>query len=903
MRMKSIPMLCVIVLMLTLTTTGVSTASAPTRFYVDPPEIVNPALGIGDSFSVDLNVENVTELYGWNCNLTFRPDVLQVWVETLAFSTWMQTESGGAVYPLITVDNTAGFVFLGQIVSPFPPPPHGATGDGTLVTVTFNVTSVGASYLDLTDSKLNTYISGNNVPIPHTAEDGFFDNRTGNAQPVASFSVDPLVANVSDTKEFNASASYDPDGWLVSYHWDYGDGTSEIYVGNPSGGGNWTAETAHVYSHAGNFTVTLTVTDNDDATDTETANVTVVGHDVAVITVTSSHVTVMKGVQVTVNVTVTNLGSYTETFNVTAYYNETAIETQEVANMPSQTEEICTFLWDTAGADFGEYVLKANATTVEEECDTKNNEYIDGIVTIASTNIVDYTIVIGGFTFHVIVESNSTSSNFKFNQTEKTISFNVEGQTNTTGFCNITIPADFLGGPYTTLFDYLPVSPPTQEITNGTHTFIYFTYNHSAHTIKIIGQTVATPPIAIFTCSTTYIIANTPVTFNATDSNDPDGTIESYQWDFGDSNLTIVTEPILKHAYKAADIYTVTLTITDNKQLTNFTQTQITVIDYPRTDFSYSPTTPLVYENVTFDASASEPNGGSIMSYQWDFGDDTADNGETVTHAYSEVGNYEVVLNTTDSEGLWNTKTKTVNVYIHNIAVTDLTSPNTIKIGQQISLNITVVNKGNFTETLNVTVCYDDTSIETQSVTNLVPGASETITAVWNTTGVNPGTYTIKAIADTVFGENETDDNIFMSDTVVIQKLDSQLSISVSPSTTTVGSTVTINGTITPILQGVNITISHRLVGEQTWNALTTTTTNEKGAYTHNWNPENAGTYEIKANWQGDTNTLSSESTTQTIKVQELESTPLFFYVAGALVISAIIAMLFYFLKIRKAKQ
>jgi PKD repeat protein len=269
MRMKSIPMLCVIVLMLTLTTTGVSTASAPTRFYVDPPEIVNPALGIGDSFSVDLNVENVTELYGWNCNLTFRPDVLQVWVETLAFSTWMQTESGGAVYPLITVDNTAGFVFLGQIVSPFPPPPHGATGDGTLVTVTFNVTSVGASYLDLTSSKLNTKISGNNVPIPHTAEDGLFDNRIEILPPVAKISA-PTSGVVGELLTFDASESNDTadNGWIVSYEWDFSLGhafnveaTGEILT--------------HSFGSKGTYTVGLRVTDNDGLTDTTTVSVTI----------------------------------------------------------------------------------------------------------------------------------------------------------------------------------------------------------------------------------------------------------------------------------------------------------------------------------------------------------------------------------------------------------------------------------------------------------------------------------------------------------------------------------------------------------------------------------------------------------------------------------------------------
>jgi len=63
---------------------------------------------------------------------------------------------------------------------------------------------------------------------------------------------------------FDASGSYDPDGSIVKYIWDFGDGAS--------GTGKIVA---HTYSRAGTYTVRLTVQDDRGATDTATATVRV----------------------------------------------------------------------------------------------------------------------------------------------------------------------------------------------------------------------------------------------------------------------------------------------------------------------------------------------------------------------------------------------------------------------------------------------------------------------------------------------------------------------------------------------------------------------------------------------------------------------------------------------------
>jgi len=104
-----------------------------------------------------------------------------------------------------------------------------------------------------------------------------------------------------------------------------------------------------------------------------------------------------------------------------------------------------------------------------------------------------FSIVWGEETFIVPVESNSTVSNFAFSQPDKEISFYVTGDVDTIGFCNVTIPKALLyGEPWTVLIDGASVSPTITE--NATHTFLYFTYTHSTHTIQIIGTWVIGPP-------------------------------------------------------------------------------------------------------------------------------------------------------------------------------------------------------------------------------------------------------------------------------------------------------------------------------------------------------------------------------------------------------------------------
>jgi PKD repeat protein len=86
----------------------------------------------------------------------------------------------------------------------------------------------------------------------------------GNQPPVAEAN-GPYSGKRNVPITFSSMNSTDPDGNIVSYSWDFGDGTPPSNLPNPS----------HIYTSTGNFTAVLTVTDNNSATDADVAVVTV----------------------------------------------------------------------------------------------------------------------------------------------------------------------------------------------------------------------------------------------------------------------------------------------------------------------------------------------------------------------------------------------------------------------------------------------------------------------------------------------------------------------------------------------------------------------------------------------------------------------------------------------------
>lgn len=154
---------------------SVAVASPDTTVYLEP---ATSAWLPNTVFNITVSVGDVSELYGWQLNLTFNSAVLEA-IEFYEgpFLKEAALAQGGDTYELpTTLNNTAGWVFAGRAFST--PLDQGASGSGVLAYVTFNATVEGTSslrfYAPGIDTFLNTMNPDTQLPerISFTPVDG-----------------------------------------------------------------------------------------------------------------------------------------------------------------------------------------------------------------------------------------------------------------------------------------------------------------------------------------------------------------------------------------------------------------------------------------------------------------------------------------------------------------------------------------------------------------------------------------------------------------------------------------------------------------------------------------------------------------------------------------------------------
>ena len=100
----------------------------------------------------------------------------------------------------------------------------------------------------------------------------------------------------------------------------------------------------------------------------------------------------------------------------------------------------------------------------------------------------------------------------------------------------------------------------------------------------------------------------------------------------------------------------------------------------------------------------------------------------------------------------------------HDITITRVTAlPSIVTQGEAVSINVTVMNVGEYDETFDVTVYYDSEAIDTRTNVMLESGSKETLLFSWDTSGVAADEYRIKAEATVVEGETKTANNVRIS--------------------------------------------------------------------------------------------------------------------------------------------
>lgn len=140
--------------------------------------------------------------------------------------------------------------------------------------------------------------------------------------------------------------------------------------------------------------------------------------------------------------------------------------------------------------------------------------------------------------------------------------------------------------------------------------------------------------------------------FDGTSSDDPDGSIASYWWDFGDGNK--IFRPTTRHAFHNPGTYQVRLTVIDDTVYETAAHTDLITVTV-RDPANERPTATAgedrrvaMGETVSFDGSTSTDPDGRILFYLWDFGNGHGDDEPVVRHTYWEPGVYSVNLTVKD---------------------------------------------------------------------------------------------------------------------------------------------------------------------------------------------------------------------------------------------------------------
>jgi len=179
------------------------------------------------------------------------------------------------------------------------------------------------------------------------------------------------------------------------------------------------------------------------------------------------------------------------------------------------------------------------------------------------------------------------------------------------------------------------------------------------------------------------------LTFDGSNSTDDDGAIVSFEWNFGDGDTD--SGPVVMHQFDGFGNFLVTLFVTDDadriRQCTIpvFVNAPPICIVEVESDGGFFN----IGEDVCFDGSMSfDPDGGSIVQYDWDFGDgeQLVDGGPMVCHQYDTFGTFNVTLRVTDDEGSMNEDIAdcSVTIVVNNPPMCDISGPSQANVGQQV---------------------------------------------------------------------------------------------------------------------------------------------------------------------------------------------------------------------------
>jgi PKD repeat protein len=466
----------------------------------------------------------------------------------------------------------------------------------------------------------HTYAEGGSYPVTLTVSDGTGLWNAG-ASAVITVTINrPPVAVAGANKEvcagdivvFDGSASSDPDGGLLRYRWDFGDGGTADIV-NPT----------RTYDDGAVYPVTLTVQDESGFPNDRDTSRIVVKVDESPLAAAGADQEVCAGTKVSFD------GSASRDFD-------------GVVNR---------FSWDfgdgaTGGGDKPVHVYSQPGNyrvllTIEGDqagqCDNTDTDEVQVKVVEAPVAIIAGP---GAVAVGAVASFDASQSS------------GATGQIHTWRW---------------SFGDGATAEGPTVE-----HVY----QKAGAYVVRLAIETDATASECNVTAAQHYLVANAPpvadagadrlvgvnqeVLFDGSDSADPDGAITSWTWDFGDGEQASGVN--VRHRYRDSGRFPVTLTVTDDTKLDNNTATAtiMATVNAPPEPVIAGSSAVCPGETVAFDARSSRDADGQIARYLWRFGDGAGAEGVEASHVYAAPGRYPLALLADDGHGLNNSQQQAI---------------------------------------------------------------------------------------------------------------------------------------------------------------------------------------------------------------------------------------------------
>lgn len=473
------------------------------------------------------------------------------------------------------------------------------------------------------------------------------DDDDGPQPPQASISSSALSGPAPLTVVLDAGASSDPDGQIVEYGWDLGDGSS--------GQGQ---QLTHTYAVPGTYTVTLTVMDNDSLSDTESLEITAFDPNLPRILFVAESV----GGDATL---VAHLQS--EGFEVTTK------SAQEVTLEDALDKSLVIISSTVLSSQVGTRFTQAAVPVINWEpalyddllMVAPGNGQLSGWMNEMSIDIADAS--------HPLAAGDTGSINLF--STPQSVSWAMPGGQAARVGISSSMPERSM------LFAFeAGDSLPGGGLAPARRVGLPFG-DQSANQLTAAGWRLFDVAVCwAMDCNPIQLRAEVQPTsgtvplqvqFDASASRHLYGNISQYSWNFGDSTLAS-SDTVTSHTYQQVGSYQASLTLTDEFGFIRSDTFEIEVLPAPPTAvWTAGGDSTLAPAVVRFDARSSSDVDGEIVAYYWAYGDGTTDSllmdslpvDTTLTdsllldsllqptHTYPRAGTYLSILTVKDNDG------------------------------------------------------------------------------------------------------------------------------------------------------------------------------------------------------------------------------------------------------------